>query len=94
MRTSTTMLRGCRAAALAACGLLLSASPALATPVWSISATHAPQVMEPGGHGEIELQAFNVGNANTSATYTIVDTLPAGVTPTPRGPATSRRSRP
>jgi len=77
------------AASLATAVLLATASPALGAVAWSLSVSHGPQRFQPDGDGQYVLQAFNVGTTSTSGTYTVVDTLPAGVTPIGTGPSES-----
>jgi uncharacterized repeat protein (TIGR01451 family) len=60
--------------------LLLLAASALADVQWTIDSVHGPEHVPPGGRGQYVLQAFNTGIDPTTDTYTITDTLPAGVT--------------
>ena len=62
--------------------LLAGASSALAAVQWSVTSAHGPQHFVPGQPGQYFIQAFNRGDATTTAPYTIVDTLPDGVTVT------------
>ena len=62
----------------AVCLLLLAASPALASTVWRVTSSHGPQNMPPGGIGQYAIQPYNVGDAVSSGTITVADTLPAG----------------
>jgi len=74
-----------RIACCLALALLLSlagASSALAAVQWSVTSAHGPQKLVPGQPGQYFIQAFNRGDASTSASYTVVDTLPDGVTVT------------
>jgi hypothetical protein len=49
---------------------------------WQVSTQFIPSILPPGGKGEIVIYPYNVGAAS-SASETIVDTLPAGVTAIP-----------
>ena len=76
---SRHLRRTCLAATLF---LALGAASASAAVQWSITSVHGPTNMPPGGRGQYVLQAFNVGTTQTTAPYSVVDTLPAGVTVT------------
>jgi hypothetical protein len=78
----STRRRGARLAGslAAACVFLLASSAvALGDVRWQISSVHGPQSMAPASTGQYVIQAFNVGDADTTDPYTITDTLPAGV---------------
>lgn len=62
--------------------LLVPASAASADVQWEIYSVHGPQNMAPGGAGQYVVHASNVGDADTSTSYTITDTLPTNVTAT------------
>jgi hypothetical protein len=67
----------------AACAALAALAPASARAdvQWRLASAHGPQDMPPGGRGQYVIDAYNVGDADTDGTpYTIVDTLPAGLT--------------
>jgi hypothetical protein len=73
----------------------LGASQAQAEEPWfRFTSRTIPTHIPPGGEGTIIVQAINIGNAPTSAPYTLSDTLPAGLTlqeagffaPNPFGP--------
>jgi hypothetical protein len=75
------------AAALGVAAFALSAAPARAdtpsAPAWTISSISTPTNLAPGSSGNVlQLIATNVGAAPTSGVTTVVDTLPAGLTPT------------
>jgi hypothetical protein len=61
---------------------LAGASSAFAAVQWSVTSAHGPQNFVPGQPGQYFIQAYDVGDADTSDDYTITDTLPAGVTVT------------
>ena len=82
MRTMSTARR---LACCLAAALLLSlagAASASAAVQWSVTSAHGPQSFAPGQPGQYVIQPFNVGDADTSADYTVTDTLPPGVTVT------------
>lgn len=62
-------------AALAAF-ILVSAAPASADVQWRLTSVHGPQNVPPGGSAQYIVQAYNVGDTDTSTSYTITDTLP------------------
>ncbi|MGN6189911.1 MAG: hypothetical protein ACTHOE_13535 [Conexibacter sp.] len=77
---STARLALCLAAALLLS--LACASSASAAVQWSVTSSHGPQNFAPGQQGQYVIQAFNVGDTDTSEDYTITDTLPDGVSVT------------
>ena len=87
MKTHVTRTRRFLAVVVA-CGALaalaIAAGPASAavSPWWRVSTTAAPTNLQPGGIGQLELTAVNVGDAEINATsshVTVTDTLPAGL---------------
>lgn len=62
--------------------LLIQTAAAFADPVWRITSTHGPTNMVPGEFGQYVLNAYNIGDAPSTAGTTIIDTLPPGVTAT------------
>jgi uncharacterized repeat protein (TIGR01451 family) len=67
------------------CVLAVSAAPALAAearPGWMVSSDSEPSNLAPGGTGKLNVDLFNIGDAPSSGSVTLVDTLPAGVTAT------------
>ncbi|MEX0972953.1 MAG: hypothetical protein WDZ46_06810, partial [Solirubrobacterales bacterium] len=65
--------------------LALAPAGALAAPAWEVKSTHGPQHFEPGGVGQYVIETYNVGDAASSGTLVVTDTLPAGVTVTAVG---------
>jgi hypothetical protein len=71
--------------ALATLGLVAASARAdtPSAPAWTISSISTPTNFPPGSAGNIlELIATNVGGAPTSASTSVTDMLPAGLTPT------------
>jgi len=81
MRTMTPARLAC-CLAVALLLTLVSAASASAAVQWSVTSAHGPQNFVPGQPGQYFIQAFNLGDQDTSAPYTVTDTLPAGVTVT------------
>ncbi len=61
------------------------ASALKAAPGWAVTTRSYPTNLPPGGHGQIEIDLFNVGAADSEGKVTVTDTLPAGVTATEAG---------
>lgn len=76
-----------RIAALALAAWMLFASQALAVapekPVWEVGLTPLPTSFRPGtSEAEVFLYAGNVGSKPTESSFTLSDSLPAGIVPT------------
>jgi uncharacterized repeat protein (TIGR01451 family) len=69
-------------AVIAVAFLGVAASSAAAAPLFDIKATWGNTNLTPGGEGQFEIQARNVGREDASSDLTVVDQLPAGVTAT------------
>ena len=92
---------------LVLCGALLGLVPALssaappAAPAWTIEAVPYPSAFVPGtvdGTPDVNgpaylIEAYNVGGAPASGTFTVTDSLPKGLVPVPAFPATGRYGR-
>jgi hypothetical protein len=82
------MIRPVRLLAATAAFLLVAVGVAQAevsAPGWAVSSSAFPTSLEPGGKGELVLQPFNVGAADSHGEVTVTDTLPAGVTASDAG---------
>jgi uncharacterized repeat protein (TIGR01451 family) len=77
--TATRLALSLAAALLLA---LVGAASASAAVTWRVTSSHGPQTFVPRQPGQYFIQAFNVGDADTTADYTITDTLPDGVSVT------------
>ncbi len=79
MRARNTL--GTLALALICLLALAASAQAQAKPVWKLNAAAEPTHLIPGtsGKGHLFIRASNVGAATTSATITIADTLPPGL---------------
>ncbi len=53
-----------------------------AGPLWDVKASWGPTDLAPGGNGQFQLQARNLGDEATEERLTITDVLPTGVTAT------------
>jgi hypothetical protein len=103
MRSISTIQRLPLAGALALLALASVATPlataATSTPAWSISTVSYPTNFAPKSAAissagpAYQVLAVNVGGAATAGEFTIVDTLPAGVTPAPGQPLIARFGR-
>ena len=74
------------AATVAVFAALAGASSAsAAAPHWQVTTTAVPTYLQPGSVGKVVLFVANHGDAPTSGTVTIADTLPAGLEVLPKG---------
>lgn len=68
------------AIAMACVTLMASAAAAVAATEWRVTSVHGPQNMPAsGGIGQYVIQPYNVGDADSTGTVTVTDTLPAGL---------------
>jgi hypothetical protein len=61
------------------CATALAASAQAASPWWHLSASSRPASIPTGGEGTLILRGVNLGNAQSTGTATLSDTLPAGL---------------
>jgi uncharacterized repeat protein (TIGR01451 family) len=74
--------------AVTCASLALSAAPAAAVepaPGWELTTERYPTNLPPGGTGKIVVEVFNVGEAESTGTVTVTDTLPEGLIATAAG---------
>jgi hypothetical protein len=66
---------------IAACGVFSSAAVALETnaPGWEASSHSYPTNLDPGGSGNVAIEVYNIGGAESSEGATLTDVLPAGL---------------
>lgn len=65
---------------LLALGIAASPAHAAVGPVWDVRATWGDTNLPPGGEGQMQVQARNIGDEPSEAALAIVDELPPGVT--------------
>jgi uncharacterized repeat protein (TIGR01451 family) len=78
--------------AVTCASLALSAAPASALepgPGWELTTERFPTNLPPGGTGKIVVGVFNVGEARSTGTVTVTDTLPEGLIATAAGEQSS-----